>query len=373
MKFYKLINLNKFSSLELDAGGLLVDDLRYDITEKPNAGEKYIEHNGSVARATAVQLSQSVSSQQTSLRQRQDQLAKEKESKKAVLLDTPPATGRTGAKKPPQPRPSALPTPSPAATAAPTPATATPTATPSTHPDKLVHLKTRLIQLLALKSVEASEATGKLQANPQDIHYLLNQVAYSQKSMQASTPIYHLKHELWDDVEVDNWRQYSDAEKQQVAAAVKRKTGKISQCIANTAKENEKTSSTTTSKKAAPGKTRQNLLRASQGKKISRSPSPAKAMLNAKDASGTKEKEKEKEKEKDKEQASTSSRSPSVLSTHSSSNLSKESNGKRKRETDATSETLKKSASTQSAKESKESTTKRLKKGKWELLRGYIY
>lgn len=363
MKFYKVINLNKFNTLRLDSGELVVDDVRMEMADKRGEGERWVESNSTITKAVPVQLTPSISTQQSSLRQRQDQLAREKESKKAVLLDTPPVTGksgRTGIKKPPQPRPASVPTSSST--------TASSTPTPTTHPDNLAHLKARLVQLLALKSVEASESASKLNAHPQDIQYLLNQVAYSQKSIQSSNPIFHLKHELWNDIEVDDWREYSDAEKQQVAAAVKRKTGKISQCIAGTiAPSNDKEKEKATTKKAAPAKTRQNLLRASQGKKVSRSPSPAKAMLNAKDASSSntkdkdKEKEKEKEKEKDKDaQSSTSSRSPSVMSTHSSSTASKESSSKRKREDEAV-----KAARSTTAAQPKSESSKRMKKGEW--------
>ncbi|TIA69283.1 hypothetical protein E3P92_02536 [Wallemia ichthyophaga] len=365
--------------------------------------QRYVENGGTITKATPVQLKRSISTQQSTLRQRQDQLAKEKESKKAVLLDTPPATGRNGkggksivgmgmgVKKLPQPKPASIPTTSAAST---TSTTSTNTEanppTPSTHPDKLVELKTRVVQLLALRSMEAGEIVSKLDAHPQDIQYLLSQVAYSQKTMQTSTPLFHLKHELWNDVRVDDWSEYSDSEKQQVAAAVRRKTGKISQCIASTVapskdKERDKEKDKD-GKKAAPAKTRQNLLRASQGKKVSRSPSPAnsKAMLNSKDASSSgkdkekdkekgkdvdkekdkgkeKDKEKDKDKDKDKEkekdtQSSNGSRSPSVLSAHSSSAASKDS-AKRKRQDEAA-----EAAKNVTATQTKTTTSKRMKK-----------
>ena len=397
MKFYKLINLNKFNTLRVDNGALVVDDVRMEMADKPGEGQQRWVHNAhtnTVHKATPVQLTRSISTQQSSLRQRQDQLAKEKESKRAVLLDTPPVTGkdgRKGVKKPPQPRPASIPTSS---TTTPTAAS---TPTPTTHPDNLAPLKNRLVHLLALKSVEASEACSKLHAHADDIHYLLNQVAYSQKSMQASTPIYHLKHELWDDVDVDSWTEYSDAEKHQVAAAVKRKTGKMSKCLEKTIapakgkdkerekekEKDERDKDTEKGKKAAPAKTRQNLLRASQGKKVSRSPSPAKAMLNAKDKDKDKEKDKDapssstkssiknstkiQDKDKDKDaQSSTSSRSPSVLSTHSSSAASKESSTKRKRQDE---EANKGNASASASAQNKSAPSKRMKKGEWACLR----
>ena len=189
-------------------------------------------------------------------------------------------------------KPSPSPTPPQHSSQLPNTNQSTSTTQPSAqnNPEKLNSLKTRIVQLLALGSRELSEITAKLHANPNDVQVVLNEVASFQKTRTASTPIYSLKNESWQLVKVDDWRPYTESERQAVGAAVKRITGKGRSSQSNSQDLTTRSQSDQQSvqqsaqsqlpKSSTAGKTRQNLLRASQGKNVSRSPSPAKALLN---------------------------------------------------------------------------------------------
>ena len=239
-------------------------------------------------------------------------------------------------------KPSPSPTPPQHSSQLPNTNQSTSTTQPSAqnNPEKLNSLKTRIVQLLALGSRELSEITAKLHANPNDVQVVLNEVASFQKTRTASTPIYSLKNESWQLVKVDDWRPYTESERQAVGAAVKRITGKGRSSQSNSQDLTTRSQSDQQSvqqsaqsqlpKSSTAGKTRQNLLRASQGKNVSRSPSPAKALLNNNNTNNINNINNNNNNNNNNNRASSSSRSPSVLSTQSNSTTSKESNSKRK-------------------------------------------
>ena len=241
-------------------------------------------------------------------------------------------------------KPSPSPTPPQHSSQLPNTNQSTSTTQPSAqnNPEKLNSLKTRIVQLLALGSRELSEITAKLHANPNDVQVVLNEVASFQKTRTASTPIYSLKNESWQLVKVDDWRPYTESERQAVGAAVKRITGKGRSSQSNSQDLTTRSQSDQQSvqqsaqsqlpKSSTAGKTRQNLLRASQGKNVSRSPSPAKALLNNSNTNNINNNNinNNNNNNNNNNRASSSSRSPSVLSTQSNSTTSKESNSKRK-------------------------------------------